>query len=168
MPPGSIIGGGAVRDWFLGVEPKDIDVFIDARRGEAPPECSSLAGDRDEEYEAMREVVCVQRGILEDRVVDVVHLDLIVRDGGLVLAGEVDPKPFTAENVIELFDFGITRCAYDGAIRDSTHASIDRANFTVTLFRHDRLERAMRRFERFTNRHNGVYTLVAPTGDIIR
>ena len=28
MPPGSIVAGGAVRDYLLGYEPKDIDVFM--------------------------------------------------------------------------------------------------------------------------------------------
>ena len=28
MPPGAVIAGGAVRDFILGVQPKDIDVFM--------------------------------------------------------------------------------------------------------------------------------------------
>ena len=161
MPPGSVIAGGAVRDYLLGVEPKDIDVFM----GQWPiPEVPSnewsidmISHDprmglcriddryeRQEEYTAMTGILLVSTGEMFGHRVDAVEVENF-RDG---------------INLVMDFDFGVTRCWYDGEVHDTPTARRDRENKTVTLLRNDRRERALARFARFNARMGGDWRLV--------
>lgn len=167
MQPGAIIAGGAVRDYFLGVEPKDIDVFM----GDKPtPEASVLSGcwdlsqlscaydarsglgridntyERIEEYAAVTGIVLVSTGTLFDHRVDAIVMD------------NFDPT-----TLVEGFDFGITRCWYDGEIHDTPEARNDRYYGTVTMLLDSRKERSLARFDRFNKRTGGGWKLVFGT-----
>lgn len=160
MPPGSVIAGGAVRDYLLGVEPKDIDVFMgDVALNEAPTQdfyfieaFDARVGlmriddiyERQEEYAALTDIRCVSTGSLFEHRVDLVDLDNF--QGGAAL--------------VEGFDFGLTRCWYDGQLHDTDWARTDRENKTVTLLLNERRERALTRFARFNERMGGDWTLV--------
>lgn len=146
MPPGSIVAGGAVRDFLLGVEPKDIDVFCPTEAlgafdftGFVP-----LGEDRREEYEALSFIDIVQRTTRHGYQVDLV---------GVYLPG------WSPLALVETFDFGITRSWFgaDG-LHDTAEAGYDRSCNVVTLLVPGRPERAAVRFARFNERHGGRFT----------
>jgi len=143
MPAGAIVAGGAVRDYLLGVNPKDIDVFVNVDRFTNPEGFETLGSDKDAEYDAMSEIALVTRGVIAGYQVDLV---------GVMFAD--------AHDMIKCFDFGVTRCWYDGEIHDTPEAAADRANKTVTLFLDDRLERSRARFARFNERMGGDWRLI--------
>lgn len=153
-PPGAFIAGGAVRDYLLGVEPKDIDVFAstDTLVPNAPWQTEvfrriDIPEDRRAEYEAMTEVDVVQRGRIAGWTVDLVY-------------GWYE-KEFSAPKVVETFDFGLARCWWDGELHDTPEAAADRNNRTVTLLIKDRPFRAQQRFDRFNARMGGDWTYAA-------
>lgn len=165
FPPGAIIAGGAVRDYLLGVPPKDIDVFIPASAwklddsGIGPDPRYGLARidavhERKVEYEALTDVNLVSRGTIEGFTVDLVELNY----------------DFDGESLVKTFDFGINRCWFANTsygVYYTFSAKDDVKNKTVTLFHRDRLERSKRRFESFNKRHGGAYRLVAADGGSI-
>lgn len=162
MPPGSVIAGGAIRDWYLDVEPKDIDVFTG---GQIPPddpptqECffteafNPRSGlyridnyyERQEEYQAMGNIQLVSSGQMLGYRVDLVEM-----------------TDFTGgDDLIEGFDFAMNQMWFDGDLVYRNNAAVqDLANHTVTLLRDDRLERSLRRFERFNERMGGGWKLI--------
>ena len=148
MPPGSVIAGGAIRDWYLGVEPKDIDVFTGGT-ADGNPRSGLFRIDnyyeRQEEYQAMGNIQLVSSGQLLGYRVDLVEMTDFT-DGATLVKG---------------FDFAINQMFYGGKFILRTVAAInDLANHTVTLLRDDRLERSLRRFERFNERMGGTWELV--------
>lgn len=146
--PGAIIGGGAVRDYLLGVEPKDIDVFANANDLHVPDNFAPLEGDRREEYDALGFIDVVSRATMAGYQIDLVGINLAC----------------TPRELIETFDFGVSRCAYttSAGIIDTAESLADRSNKTVTLLLDDRLERSRLRFARFNERMGGDWTLVEP------
>lgn len=156
-PPGAFVAGGAVRDYFLGVEPKDIDVFVSTdvlqlnahwetevfRRIDGPDA-------RTAEYLAMTDIDVVQRGTVAGWTVDLVYV------GSLGTT-----KPFSANRVVESFDFGLTRMWFDGK---KTHvlpeADADMINHQITRYVHNRPKRAQERFDRFNAAHGGDWRYV--------
>jgi hypothetical protein len=163
MPSGSIVAGGAVRDYLLGKEPKDIDVFMGAPPvSEGPVEpLDALAAwepydprhglfrienthERYEEYAAVSCILCVSSGTLFGHKVDAVEIEHF--QGG--------------PELIKEFDFAITRCWFDGEIRDTPEAKRDRETKTITLLSDARQERSLARFERLNERWGGDWQLV--------
>lgn len=148
MPEGSIVAGGAVRDFLLGFEPKDIDVFMGLHIGDHDPRYGLYRIDntheRFEEYAAVSNIMCVSSGTLLGVKVDAVLIENF--DGGAKL--------------IDDFDFGITRCWYDGEVHDTPEARHDRDNRIVTLLSDEREARSLARFERLNTRWGGDWTLV--------
>lgn len=157
MPPGSIIAGGAVRDYFLGVEPKDVDVFTPAQDWKTPRGFYSLGSDSAKlaEYLAMPEIAVVSRGTILGHQVDHVGIHL------------PDIPAFTGAALVEGFDFAITRSWFvDDELGDTEEAREDRDDKTVTLWRTDRMERAFARFARFNARMGGGYKLAPGSHEI--
>jgi hypothetical protein len=167
MPSGSIIAGGAVRDYLNGVEPKDIDVFIDieadARRLETDDAYALKAGDarfglhridneyeRFEEYAAVSNIACVSSGMMFGHRVDAVVMEKF-KGGADLVAG---------------FDFGLNRVWFDGEIHDTPEAYHDRENNCATLLLNDRVERSLKRFARLNERWGGGWRLVIPAQGI--
>ncbi len=148
FPPGAVIAGGAVRDYLLGVPAKDVDVFL--RSIDWPSSgfngFASLADNLDAEYAAMQMIEVVQHGRIAGAEVDVIGVHL--------------PDGFSAERLIAQFDFGLTRCWYDGELHDTPEAAADRAAHTVSLLINDRPERALKRWARFNERMGGGWPLV--------
>lgn len=163
MPEGAVIAGGAVRDYLLGVEPKDIDVFyawpapssepIDWESIEIFLEPDARVGlhridniyERQEEYEAMTNINLVSSGTMYGFKVDAIELT------------EMD----SAEQLVNGFDFAINQCWYDGFDLYHTGAADDDLHRkTVTLLSNDRRERSLKRFDRFNERHNNAFTFV--------
>jgi len=148
MPVGAIVAGGAVRDYLLGVEPKDIDVFCptEGLGGFDFTGFEPLGEDRREEYEALSFIDLVQRTRMHGFQIDLV---------GVYMPG------WTPRALVETFDFGITRCWFDGeALHDTAEAGYDRSCDAVTLLVPGRPERAAARFARFNEAHGGRFTFV--------
>lgn len=152
MPEGAIVAGGAVRDYFLGVEPKDVDVFVPsvALGGFDFTGFELLGEDRREEYEALSFIDAVQRTKVNGMQVDLVGVHM---------------PDWSPRALVETFDFGITRSWFDqDGLHDTAEAGFDRASKTVTRLIHDRPERAHVRFERFNQRMDGAFQYVAEGG----
>jgi hypothetical protein len=165
MPVGSIVAGGAVRDYLLGKEPKDIDVFMGVPAVSEEVDFEALCDlnilpdprhglfrienthERFEEYAAVSCILCVSSGELLGRKVDAVEIEHF--QGGAELIKE--------------FDFGITRCWFDGEIHDTPEAKHDRENKVITLLSDARQERSIARFERLNERWGGDWKLVIAT-----
>lgn len=153
------------RDYLLGVEPKDIDIFMGEYAGTCEPEpketpafcftdfsipdprCGLFRIDNEherfEEYAAVSDIMMVSSGTLLGVKVDAVLIDKF--EGG--------------EKLIKDFDFGITRCWYDGAIHDTPEAQSDRKRCVVTLLSDEREVRSIARFERLNARWGGGWKL---------
>lgn len=167
MPEGAVIAGGAVRDYLLGVEPKDIDVFYawPAPSEELPPinldnlELHFVSDPRvglhriddyykrQEEYTAMTNINLVSSGVMYGFKVDAVEMTEM-KDGF---------------DLVEGFDFAINQCWYDSNMAGMGQLAASRrdmAENTVTLLSNDRRERSLARFARFNERHAGAYTFV--------
>lgn len=149
MPSGAVVAGGAIRDYLLGVEPKDIDVFCPSNAFGGGFDFSGfepLGEDRSAEYEAMQTIDVVQRTSRYGIQVDLVGVCL---------------PEWSPLALVQTFDFGITRGWFDGeALHDLAEAGYDRAHNVVTLMLPDRPERAAERFARFNAAHGGRFTLV--------
>jgi hypothetical protein len=167
MPVGSVIAGGAVRDYLNDVEPKDIDVFSDIEAAVASPtevEAGSVLADigaydprhglyridneyeRFEEYKAVSNIAVVSSGMLLGHRVDHVIIEGFT----------------TGEELVAGFDFGLNRVWFDGEIHDTREAYYDRENNCATLLLNDRVERSIKRFERLNDRWGGGWRLVLP------
>lgn len=154
MPEGAIVAGGAVRDYLLGVEPKDIDVFYPSPAyhawrvkagtlGFAP-----LGDDRREEYAALPAIDIVERATFEGVTVDAIGIAV------------TELSAFTALGVVQGFDFGITRCWFDAnGLHVTDEARNDIAGRKVTLLLTDRLARSQIRFARFNEKTGGDWVL---------
>jgi len=156
FPPEAIIAGGAVRDYLLGVEPKDIDVFVPSSdfidNIEWKEEGFMYLGDaRQKEYEALPMINIVMHGRLNDIPVDYIGVSLPVWGG---------------KELVSTFDFGITRCWFkDGDIYDTDEAEADRIDKTVTVYLTDRMDRARERFSRFNEKMGNTFSLRLIYGD---
>lgn len=152
-PPGAFVAGGAVRDYLLGVEPKDIDVFAPTDAWVESSRFSRIDGpdNRCEEYLALSAIDVVQRGVINGWTVDLVYMSWPIA------------KPWTPERVVASFDFGLTRSWWDGDLHESDEAYKDRENRTVSLLLTDRPVRSRKRFERFNLASGGDWRLVEPS-----
>lgn len=150
-PPGAFVAGGAVRDYLLGVTAKDIDVFAPSdslREWETPHFGPIEPRDlRADEYAASAEIDVVWRGTRHGWATDLIFM----KSDGLL---NWDPA-----SVVSGFDFGITQAWWDGGLNLAPAFERDMGRGTVTLLRHDKLVRAMARFERFNERHGGAWAL---------
>lgn len=118
----AVIAGGCIRDYFLGFEPKDIDIFVNRKELVAHGEFEK----RDEtDYQKNPEFCPEVSGVLEAQWGDFV-IQIIGRP----------MDDFSGAKLVEKFDIGITRCWFDGEkIHDTDWAAHDRSFETLTLLR---------------------------------
>lgn len=145
--PQAIIAGGAVRDYLLGFEPKDVDVFVVGEFAPIEHEAFTqlqVPDNRRSEYEGVRYVQFVDDyEAFGHQIQIVVLLD----------------RQVALENLVETFDLGITRCWYDGQVHTSREFVRDYLHDTITILLNDRPERSQLRAERFAERHAGQFTI---------
>lgn len=171
-----VVAGGCVRDYLLGCPPKDIDVFVAVRDREHLVEGAKRLGkafavapmtvEEASEYEAGVWVSDV-RGVLDgdfspypdarpdefEKIFTTYRVQIIGHEG----------EELSGEKLVETFDFGITRCWWDGELHDTPEAKRDRDERTVTLLFAENEERAQRsatRFDRFVRNHTPPFTFV--------
>lgn len=164
--PGAVVAGGCIRDYKLGLEPKDYDIFVpvDTREGlqalaDRLPgdlrliefECEDDGGNYAEYFKGV--LIGVLEGDLLDYPVNIVarqpHLE-----GG-------------TQGLIESFDFGILQCAYElgGHITQTSafqHDLLDRTATLVVDRGEDLKANSHLRFMRFDERNPGVLRFVDP------
>jgi hypothetical protein len=144
------IAGGAIRDYLLKKEPKDIDIFIKLPDAEYTGEflldnANSLALRKphivQNEYDQAK-LEAVIRGTLSEYTVDLCFMD----------------KGITGEEIVGKFDFGICQHWYDGEIH-STKAG-EYGIKTLEWFPLKKIDKVMRNhFNRVNKRHGNIYTL---------
>lgn len=158
--PGAVIAGGCIRDCFLNVAHKDIDIFIPCegndefrRRIDKLNLCAMGSLDRieDEDYEADDSVGHLF-GVAEGEILGQ-QVNLIARR--VHLDG--------AQALIESFDFGILQVYYDGESCKFTPAQRADAYLQRATMAHDRhIEQSLERFYRFNARNPGLLSLNVP------
>jgi hypothetical protein len=181
--PAAVIAGGCVRDYRLGLAPKDIDIFVwdetrpfeevvddlneygldfDLKRIE-------LAGNQEHpEYErwSAGELAGCAEGWWGHPQCESWYINIIARRD---LRGN-------AFKLIDNFDMGIVQCYYDADLKftgtpwvQTEQCGRDNASKHATLMRADTIDQSIARFERFNKRNPGVLTLVNPfpTGEDI-
>lgn len=146
MPAGAIIAGGAVRDYLLGYEPKDIDVFVHHSASidhgkdfifTGPNKDFIFTGpnaDRDAEYVGNAAPFAVMNYQYANLPVQVIYTKCSPR-------GHVDT-----------FDIGLCQMGYDGEVHMSEAALTDMKNKTVTII--NDMENAVKRQTRFVEKYN--------------
>lgn len=160
-----VVAGGAVRDFYLRQEPKDIDVFVPATCTEdftsiigslsalqAHGQIIGLMGDLSlaSEYEAGEETEVF--GVWEGEVIGV-PVNIIGRKS----------LNTSIHTLLRTFDFGINQVAYRGDQFYQTGEFIkDKLNTTFTLTHTRTYAQSLERFDRINARHGGRYRLVDP------
>lgn len=163
----SVVAGGAVRDWRLSREVKDIDLWVAAHTAdEFKDVLSKVRGAFGEpikvfapatEYREWNwEFLGYETYELGHEIIQVVGVDL----------GRPVPVPFSPAAVVDRFDFGICQAAYDGYTTFFTPAfENDVTNMEFTLLRgstHKQLELSVARFVRLEAKYHGWKFRVAP------
>lgn len=176
--PGAVIGGGCIRDYLLGLEPKDIDVFVPIpTRDELEELCDRLNDSSawqlglieqgcEEEYDEAFKGILI--GVLEGEFCNL-PVNIISRRPHLGCGYDEDdeaPVFFDGPDLTSLiasFDYGILQIAYANGTFESTPAHAeDLANRTATLTRNDFYDQSLTRFARFNKRNPFVLRLVDP------
>lgn len=187
--PGAVVAGGCIRDCFLSVEPKDIDIFI--------PVCS-----REEMIDKLFEqpisdpndifgsISCTRYGNPRFGEIDMLEpgehanepgkryaeYDDAFGEGGVlhgVAEGEfmgysvnfIGRKAHIEgpQALIESFDFGILQVYYDGVSCKFTEAQrIDSMVRRATMMHDRHVEQSLARFFRFNQRNPGLLALAVP------
>lgn len=160
------VAGGAVRDYFLAQEPKDIDVFVPATCNEdftsiidalpaklAHGRIIGLMGDPSlaSEYQAGEETEVF--GVWEGEIIGL-PVNIIGRKS----------LNTSIVGLLHTFDFGINQCAYSvsGCFIDTQEFVQDFFVGTFTLMHNRTYAQSLGRFDRINARHGGKYRLVDP------
>lgn len=155
--PTAKIAGGAIRDKILGVNHKDVDVFIEHH--DTPDEnmkvihCTEMLSAK---YMPQTEVTRIWDVTPVDSEVDLPSgVQIIMLQKGLTL-----------EERIVQYDFGFCQCFYDGEAVYVTEAFLeDVKNNTATLTHCEddvQYARSMRRFARFADKFKGLTLKYTP------
>jgi len=135
-----IIAGGAVRDFVLGGEAKDIDVWFFRLKHEGPrPHMQEARGwmrtmpEDVDEYEGNHRLKMLHNYVFQGWNVQLI---------GVAVA------PWGWEGLVNDFNIGLSKMAYDGAVHIHADALTDIANKTVTIVRPNAGERAKRCVEK--------------------
>ena len=133
--PKAIIGGGAIRDKFIGHEPKDLDLFVFSPPSIPDFGMSELGFD----YEGMKYVLSVNKYSTNPLPINVIGIEKNVEVIGL----------------LNSFDFGICQIAFDGKRIIRTPAfDWDFKHSIMTMYHVDRYSRSIDRYCRIGRRLN--------------
>lgn len=160
--PGAVIAGGCIRDYHLGLTPKDYDICVPgfqrpglidlAKCREGVADLTPLwwdeDGGEDKDYDSPDLIGVLEGELLGHPVNIIARAD---HDDGL-------------KALIEGFDFHIVQFAYSTqlGITGTDAAEWDLANRTATLAHTKFTELSYKRFDRFNVRNPGVLTMVDP------
>lgn len=158
---GAVVAGGCIRDCYLSVPPKDIDICIPAGSCnemlsivDGLIECGVFAGDMltREEYEADEIEDGALYGVASGEIMGY-QVDLIARK-----AHQEGPY-----KLIESFDFGFLQMFYDGeSVKHTIASQADRYLRRATMMHDRHIEQSLARFYRFNARNPGLLSLNVP------
>lgn len=170
---GAVIAGGCIRDYHLGLEPKDIDIFVpvpnrleledlmDRLNDSSLWQLSLIETGNEGEYEEAFDGILI--GVIEGEFCNM-PVNIISRSAYLDGCDEPD-----LTSLIESFDYGILQAAYDGRAIIATPAqSRDHFNREATLLNRNYYSQSIARFERFNERNPGVLRFVDPENRFAR
>jgi len=167
--PGAVVAGGCLRDHFLGLEPKDIDVFIPCTSLEhwLEVKCGLMDKFYNKEQPAGGPYLW---DLQEGKEYDCTDFDRDKNPLYGVLAGELcgyevniiaRTNHATPEELVSMFDFGILQSWYDGTKTHYTEAQMVDCLFRRATLMHDKhVQQSINRFLRFNTRNPGVLSLI--------
>jgi hypothetical protein len=158
-PQYACVAGGAVRDYLLGIKPKDIDVWCIQKEGEYRMnellEQADCLGWKYVEinHNALRygdqQNVFVLRGQVFGCTAELIF----------PIRGKMIEFP-TGRNVVEGFDFYICQHWYDGQVNSTPEAKTDLLKKRWRVVKEKKLDAVLRNhFERVNKRCKGIFTL---------
>jgi hypothetical protein len=171
--PGAIVSGGCIRDWHLGLAPKDIDIFVPGFTQRHLTDLCDTIND-DHLGDLQLQPGCGSYSTMDDPLVGVVE--------GTLLGYEVNilsnrKHEVSVLELIQGHDFGICQsaCDIDGNFTTTEAFEDDLGNRTATILTLRSYERSLKRFDKFTSRngtdhlklvdpfqHSMEFTIVAP------
>lgn len=156
----AVIAGGAVRDYALGFEPEDIDVFVNCTGLELEDFVSELPS-------------CFAVSLLHEATEYHEHPDFMpelsgVLDGWFKNGWRVQfigrPMPdFSGAALMSRFDVGLSRIWYDGELHMTPEFIRDMEQGTITILRAESahaLQASTERAWTYVRRHPGRFTIV--------
>jgi hypothetical protein len=176
--PGAVIAGGCIRDYVLGHEPKDIDLFVPIGNRQEFEELIATLNDSSvwslevldgQEYRVHDPHSVI--GVAEGEAIGL-PVNIIARCSQLPTS-TLDVEGFeyhgTADNwsLINSFDFGILQWSFSSTsegIVCTTQALMDLAARTATLTHNSTYDQSIERYKRFNTRCPGALRLVDPYG----
>lgn len=140
IDPTAVIAGGAIRDCYYGVAPKDIDIFTKSFAG-LPHWSASDTCQPAFEYEGMQHIEAAVIFNTDDNMILPVNV---------VTVKDIEPI-----NVVDTFDFGFCQIAFDGEQVTMTDAfKRDDTSNIITMTKIDRYQRSIRRYARINERYD--------------
>lgn len=163
-PARYVVAGGAIRDYWLGLEPKDIDVFVDT-----PTRLDLAALALDINAVSGFDVSMID---IEEYQTDDPHL-VGCLEGTWTFNDEVWPINVVARpallagplSLVNTFDFGILQAWWDLTSREiqtTAACDFDRDELFATLMHDRHPSQSMERFMRFQERNGEVLTFRDP------
>jgi hypothetical protein len=185
--PGAVVAGGCIRDCFLAVEPKDIDIFIPVESREDmtaklfdPPSLAGFAAQLSASLYGTPKfghLTMLEPGEYANppgkRYTE--YDDAFGEAGDLFGVAEGEFMGYAVniigrkahadglEALIGSFDFNILQAAYDGKrCHLGPGQAVDQFYHRATMAHDRHVEQSIRRFFRFNTRHPGLLSLVVP------
>jgi hypothetical protein len=156
----AVVAGGCIRDYLLGLSPKDIDIFVPLGSRQEFEELIAKLNDSHiwslelmdaTEYHTQDAESII--GVAEGEALGL-PVNIISR------VSHLDACPW---DLITSFDFGILQWSFqstDRAVVGTTQAIMDLAGRTATLLHARDYEQSLERFTRFNGRNPGALRLV--------
>lgn len=163
--PGAVVAGGCIRDCYLCVEPKDIDIFIP---------CGSMEGWLEFKYNLLGRMTGVTDLLDTQEGKEYENTDFSKDKNPLygVLEGEFmgytiniiartnHDDPY---DLVSMFDFGFLQMFYDGeSVKHTIASETDRYLRRATMMHDRHIEQSLARFYRFNARNPGLLSLNVP------
>ncbi|UCR81402.1 hypothetical protein [Brevundimonas phage AA] len=159
-----VVAGGAIRDYWLGLDPKDIDIFVDTANRD---DLAVLA----EEINKLDNFDVHMIDVEEYEVDDPYLVGCI--EGSWTFNDEVWPINIVARpsllagplSLVKTFDFGILQAWWDltsPAIQTTPACDFDRDELFATLMHDRHPAQSLERFNRFRDRNGDVLTFRDP------
>ena len=160
----AVVSGGCIRDYMLGLQPHDIDIFSPGHCvGSLADLAEQITRQRGDRYETC---LSLQPGFgsystQNDPLVGVIEGYILGVPVNILCNARHDTSNLL---LIEGHDFGITQACWSEANGFETTAAFDQdlADKTATLLTLRSYERSLRRFDKFNARNGPVLRLIDP------
>lgn len=150
------VAGGAVRDYFMGKPPKDVDIFIKLsdglHKGDDLIHAAECLGWRNvehvmqpPEYKGNQKILLLLRGYAFNQLVELIF---------------VNTKP-SGKDIVDTFDFTINQHWFDNDIHSTPNAkfAIAKRKWTAVTKGQKLTPEMLAKFKRVNDRHGKIYKL---------